>query len=75
MKRYVGLIGIILSGLVLSLEIYMLQMIQTLEKIYGRWKNNALWYAGEPSCAIALIITIVILILSIYIFASSKRED
>lgn len=73
MKKSTGAIGIILGGLSLSLEIYMLKVIQSLEMIHGEWCTSAWDYAGEPPCTIALILTASIIIFSLVIFYTKKN--
>ena len=72
MKRFIGAIGIILGGLFLSLEIYMLKVIQSLEMIHGEWRTNAWGYAGESPCTIALILTVAVIIFSFVTFQKAK---
>ncbi|MCI8342289.1 MAG: hypothetical protein HFE62_03645 [Firmicutes bacterium] len=72
MKRFAGLMGIIFGILFLSIEIYSLKILQTLEKIHGKWWNNVWGYASEPPCAVALILTVGVIFFSLYIFLTGK---
>lgn len=72
MKKFTGAIGMILGGLFLSLEIYMLKVIQSLEMIHGSWRTNAWSYACESPCTIALILTVSVIIFSLVIFYTKK---
>ncbi len=74
MKKSVGLMGMIGGGLCLSLEIYMLRVLQGLDKAAGSWLNSAWRYAGSGPCLAALILTVLIIIASSAIFAVGKDE-
>lgn len=74
MRKMVGLIGIIASGLLLSLEIYMLKIIQSLEMVHGSWRTNVWGYLCETPCAVGFGITICILIFSIIAFCQKEKD-
>ncbi len=74
MKKSVGLIGMIGGGLCLSLEIYMLRVLQGLEKAAGSWHTNAWRYAESGPCLAALILTALIIIASAAVLAVGKDE-
>ena len=72
MKKSVGILGIIISLLFLSAELYLLKVIQALEMVHGQWRTNAWGYLSEPPCLIAVVITLAALLYSCYITFSSK---
>ena len=72
--RKIGLIGIIMSSLLLSLEIYMLKIIQSLEMAKGSWRTSAWGYLSEPTCAVGFGITICILVGSIILFCRKGND-
>lgn len=74
MKRTIGLLGIILGVLVLSLELFLLKMMQLLEKLDGRFYSSLWRYAGEPPCSFALILTLIVLAVSVWTFAAGKKD-
>ena len=75
MKKMIGLIGIIASGLLLSLEVYMLKGIQILEKMaFGTWYTNAWDYLREPPCAVGVGIPICVLVFSIIVFCKKEND-
>ena len=73
MKKFFGTIGIICGTLFLSIEIYSFRILQALEKISGSWRNNAWSYACEPPCAVALILTVGVVMFSIHLFI--EKDD
>lgn len=72
MKKSVGMMGIILGGLCLSLEVYFLKVIQGMEKAVGLWYENVWDYAKESPCLIAFAITVLVIALSAYVFAKGE---
>ena len=64
MKRLIGSLGVLFGTLVLSLQLYGLKWIQSLEKMHGEWWYDVWMYATEPPCAIALLLTVAVLIVS-----------
>lgn len=74
MKKSIGLMGMIGGGLCLSLEIYLLRVLQGLDKAAGSWFHNAWDYAKSGPCFVALALTVCILIASAAIFAAGKDE-
>ena len=75
MKKSIGRLGIILSLLFLSAEIYLLKIVQVLEHISGTWRTSAWGYLSESPCLIAVIVTVVTFIYSCYIACSSEDRD
>lgn len=60
-KSVLGSLAIILGGLILSLEIYGLKMVQGIEMQTGSWKTYAIDYATERPMSLALCITLAII--------------
>lgn len=72
MKKSVGMTGIILGGLCLSLEVYFLKVIQGMEMATGSWYENVWAYAEKSPCLIAFAITLLVIALSVYVFAKGE---
>lgn len=68
MKKLVGLIGMLFGGCCLSLEIFMLMVIQRLDKMAGSWYTNLWAYAEETPCLIAFAITAAVIVVSAILF-------
>lgn len=75
MNKAIGFIGMVMSGLVFSLEIYGLRVLQAMEKMYGEWYTSALKYANEPCCFIALTITVICFALSLVFFFKPEKKS
>ena len=75
MKKIIVAIGMILGVLFLSLEIYCLKFIQSLEMVHGEWRTNAWDYAKESPCAIALVLTIVVIFFSMITFFRTNKSE
>lgn len=73
-RKTVGLLGIIFGGLTLSLELFLLRVIQGLEMVKGSWSPNVWNYAKQSPCIWALLLTVAILILSL-VLIFDKKED
>lgn len=74
-NKMIALIGIIFGGLFLSLELYMLILVQFIDKSTGRWFEDIWEYAKMPPCSIALLITVAVIAFSFYIFFTSKDSE
>ncbi|MEG2213962.1 MAG: hypothetical protein RRY35_08710, partial [Clostridiales bacterium] len=74
MKKTIGTIGIIAGFLILSLEIFGLQLLQYMEKAGHTYYTNVWRYAGEPPCVIALILTIGVIVFSIFTFFGAESK-
>lgn len=76
MKRNIGFMGLIMGSLSLALEIYAFKFLQALEMANGKWYTNAWMYATEPQCAIALLVTVVVILVSLWgILATDKKNS
>lgn len=72
MKKSVGMMGMILGGLCLSLEIYLLDVLQGLDKVKGEWYTSAWSYTGEAPCLLAFAVTAIVIGLSVYAFVKGE---
>ena len=61
-KSSLGSLAIIMGGLVLSLELYGLKIVQGLEMQKGSWRTQAIDYAAETPISLALWITIAVIV-------------
>lgn len=73
-RKAVGLLGIIFGGLTLSLELFLLRMIQGMDMVRDQWWEDVWRYALEFPCNWALLLTVAILILSL-VLIFDKKED
>lgn len=73
-RKSVGLLGIIFGGLTLSLELFLLRMIQGMDMVRGQWWEDVWVYAGQFPCNWALLLTAGILIFSL-VLIFDKKED
>ena len=74
MKKNIGTIGIMVGFLILSLEMFGLQLLQYMEKAGHTYYTNVWYYASEPPCVIALILTIGVIIFSIVTFFGDESK-
>lgn len=72
MKKSVGLLGMILGGLCLALEVYMLGLVQGLDKASGSWHTDPWLYAWESPYLVAFILTAGIIVFSAAVFFKGK---
>lgn len=75
LKKFIGLEGMILGTLVLAAELYMFQVLQSLDHISGKWRTNAWTYIQEPPCLVAVVITVAIIIFSFILFLFGREEE
>ncbi len=74
--RFLGIFGLIFGLLVLSLEGFLLRMIQVVDQTTGSWYPNILRYAMEPIPCISILITVIVVIGSIgCIYYSCKKAE
>lgn len=80
-SRFLGIFGLILGLLVLSLEGFLLRLIQVIDQLAGSWYPNILRYAMEPIPCISILITVIVVICSIcciyfsYEKAEKKKDE
>lgn len=73
-KLEIGSIAIIFGGLLLSLEMYCLKVIQALDMMNGDWLTNTIDYAKDTSIILALIVTICVIAFGIILLRMSIKE-
>lgn len=66
--KEIGIMVFLIGTLFLSIQIYLLKIVQKLDKIAGSSFVNELRYIEEPSISISFSITIFILILSLFFY-------
>lgn len=75
-KAEIGIIAVIFGGLILSLEFYCLKIIQLMEMKSGLpWRNLSIDYIKEKTIAIAMLITLVIILYGVYLIINSKKSS
>ena len=75
MKKAIGTIGVILSLLTLSLEIYALPLLRYTEAAGHHTSYANVWrYAMEPPCLLALLLTVGVLVFSLVTFFGSDSK-
>ena len=73
--KEIGIMVFLIGTLFLSIQIYLLKIVQKLDEISGSSFVNELRYIEEPSISISFSRTIFILILSLFfIFKDQKNE-
>ncbi len=73
MKEKINGVYILCIGiLVLSLELYMVKLIQSMDKVTGSWHGNIWIYFKEPIIFIPFMATICVIIYSIYIIIKTS---
>ena len=73
--RHLGILGMIISVSILSLECFLLRMVQALEQTSGSWYYNVAEYAKEPIILLSFALVIGVLIYSIIcIFWDSEKK-
>ncbi len=75
LKKFVGIAGMTLGALVLAVEIYMCQVLQSLDRISGKWRTDAWTYIQEPPCLVAILITVIVMIVSFLLFLVGREEQ
>lgn len=74
--RFLGIFGLIFGLLVLSLEGFLLRLIQVIDQLAGSWYPNIIMYAKEPILCISILITVIVVICSICcIYDSCKKAE
>ena len=71
-KKATALLGVILGGLTLSLELFLLKVLQSLEKLHGSWWTNAMNYAAEVPCALGFLVTAAVILFSLAVYFTAK---
>jgi hypothetical protein len=73
-KSFLGCLAIIIGGLVLSLELYGLKIVQGLEMQKGEWHTHAIDYAADTPISLALGITIAVIVYGIVLVARGENR-
>ncbi len=74
MKRWIGGMGMLFGILTMALEIYGLKVLQALERTSGTWRINAWGYATEAPCAVALTVTVLVIVVSAVLFFGGEEK-
>ena len=74
MKK-VALQGMIFGSLFLSLELYLLKLVQFSDKVTGSWYENIWVYGRQFPCNAALLITVAVILFSAVIFFTGKNSS
>lgn len=71
--KEIGLIVFLLSNLFLSIQVYLLKIVQKLDRISGSSFVNELRYLEEPLILLSFSITICVLIFSLFLIFKEKK--
>jgi len=72
-KSSIGRLAIILGGLVFSIQLYGLKMIQGIEMQAGTWQTNAMSYGTESPILLSLLITVAIILYGIVLVIGTDK--
>lgn len=74
MKKNIALLGIIFGGFFFSLELYLLKILQLLEKTTGSWFENILEYAKSFPVNLSFLLTgfIILFCFGLFFFGKNK---
>ncbi len=73
-KLSLGSLAIILGGLVLSLQLYGLKIIQGLEMQKGSWRTHAIDYTTEAPIKLSLWITVAVIAYGIVLIIMAQKD-
>ena len=73
-RKQIGQIGMIASALILSLEIFLLKILQSLDKITGEWETSAWSYLTCPTSLLALLLVLIVFVVSLVLYLSGKEN-
>lgn len=74
-KYLIGNLAAILGGLLLSIELYSLKIIQCMEMTKGSWQTYASEYASEPVITMALWTTISVIIYGVGLIVLEVKKN
>lgn len=75
-KEFIGYLSVILSGMLLSLELYGLNFIKHIDvEINGSCYTNTMEYIYKAPISLAFLITISIVILGFILIIQSKKGN
>lgn len=73
-RKQIGQIGMIASALILSLEIFLLKILQSLDKITGEWETSAWSYLTCPTSLFALLLVLIVFVVSLVLYLNGKEN-
>ena len=73
-RKQIGQIGMIASALILSLEIFLLKILQSLDKITGEWETSAWSYLTCPTSLLALLLVLIVFVVSLVLYLNGKEN-
>lgn len=73
-RKQIGQIGMIASALILSLEIFPLKILQSLDKITGEWETSAWSYLTCPTSLLALLLILIVFVVSLVLYLNGKEN-
>lgn len=71
-KKQIGQIGMMLSALALSLEIFSLKILQSLDQIAGQWETSVWSYLMYPTSLLALLLVLIVFATSLVLYLDGK---
>ncbi len=74
-KKTIGALGVIFGGLFLSLECYLLIVVQYIDRLSGSFFPNVWEYAKRFPCNAALLVTIGVVAFSVYLLVNHKKQE
>lgn len=75
MKKNIALLGIILGGFLFSFELYLLKILQFLDKTTGSWFENILEYTKSFPVNLSFLLTIFIILFCFGLFFFGKNKS
>ena len=73
-RKQIGQIGMIASALILSLEMFPLKILQSLDKITGEWETSAWSYLTYPTSLLALLLVLIVFVVSLVLYLNGKEN-
>lgn len=73
-RKQIGQIGMMASALTLSLEIFSLKILQSLDKITGEWETSAWSYLTCPTSLLALLLVLIVFVVSLVLYLNGKEN-
>lgn len=75
-KEFLGYLTVIISGMLLSLELYALTFVKYIDmKINGSCYTNAIDYIHKAPMSLAFLTTVAIIILGFILIVQSKKSN
>ncbi|WP_370813968.1 hypothetical protein [Butyricicoccus pullicaecorum] len=73
-RKQIGQIGMMASAFTLSLEIFSLKILQSLDKITGEWETSAWSYLTCPTSLLALLLVLIVFVVSLVLYLNGKEN-